>query len=184
VFDLKSAAMQSLRAGIEAIRGVLDCTIDDGATILATLRIPANLSFLQCTVVRIGATLAAIPMSGVDEIVRPEPDQIVGTGSSRVVLIRDGAAALLDGCELFGEPSDSESRPPTPYAVIVSHGGRRVALSCGRAIGAQEIVVRSIDPMPRRLGPISGVGAASDGAAALIVDVPGLVRMVDGCADR
>ncbi len=176
--DLGNAQIEPLRRAAEAIRGVCACSIDDAGCVLVTLRVPTNLAFLYCTVVRIGSTLVAIPMSGIDEIVRPEADQIVGSGSSRAVLIRDGAAALLDGYELFGETS--EPRGATPYAVILSHAGKRVALACGRALGAQEIVVRHMDPMPRRLGPVSGVGAASDGAATLIVDVPALVRMVDG----
>ena len=180
-FDLSNAEIEQLRAAVEAIRGVCTSSIDDAGCVQVTLRVPTNLAFLYCTVVRIGSTLAAIPMSGIDEIVRPDADQIVGSGSSRAVLIRDGAAALLDGYELFGEAS--EPRGATPYAVIVSHGGKRVALACGRALGAQEIVVRHMDPIPRRLGPISGVGAASDGAATLIVDIPALVRMVDGRAN-
>ncbi len=178
VMDVKCADVESLRQTVEAIHGVFVCNADASGHVELTIRVPTNLAFLYCTVIRIGTTLAAIPMSGIDEIVKPEPDQIVGTGGSRVVLIRDGAAALLDGYELFGETN--EPRGTTPYAVVVSHGGRRVAIACQRALGAQEVVVRPIAPVPRRLGPVSGVGAASDGAATLIIDVPGLVRMVEG----
>lgn len=176
--DAKCAEVDSLRQTVEAIHGVFVCNVDASGHVELTLRVPTNLAFLYCTVIRIGTTLAAIPMSGIDEIVKPEPDQIVGTGGLRVVLIRDGAAALLDGYELFGETD--EPRGATPYAVVVSHGGRRVAIACQRALGAQEVVVRPMAPMPHRLGPVSGVGAASDGAATLIIDVPGLVRMVEG----
>lgn len=178
IFDVKCAEVESLRSAVEAIRGVLVCAMDDAGCVEVTLRVPTNLAFLHCTVVRIGSTLAAIPMSCINEIMRPDADQIAGTGASRVLLVRDGAAALLDGFELFGEAD--EERSATPYALIVSHGGKRVALACGRALGAQEVVVRQMDPMPRRLGPISGVGAANDGTATLIIDVPGLVRMVEG----
>lgn len=180
--DVKCDEIGSLRQAVEAIRGVLACNVDASGLVELTLRVPTNLAFLHCTVIRFGTTLAAIPMSGIDQIVKPEADQIVGTGGSRVVLIRDGAAALVDGYELFGEAD--EPRGATPYAVVVSHGGRRVAIACQRALGAQEVVVRPMDPMPRRLGPVSGVGAVGDGAAALIIDVPGLVRMVDGRSEN
>jgi chemotaxis protein histidine kinase CheA len=169
------SALAALRSTVEAIRGAMFVQSDESGRTEVSLRVPANLAFVYCTVIRIGGTLAAIPMSGVDEVIKPEPDQIVDGQSSRALLVREGAAELLDGHALFGD--GTEPKGLLPYAVVVSHDGKRVALACSRALGAQEVVVRPMDPLPRRLGPISGVGASSSGMAALIIDVPALVRM-------
>ncbi len=171
--DAIAAAVGAARSPIESMRGTVAIEQDDAGRATIRVRVPANPVFLHCTLVRIGRTHVAFPIDRVQEVIRPEIDQRTGTPSMPVVMVRSGAAALLDGAATFGD----DTREDHPYAVVVEHAGKRVAVSCSRPVATQEIVVRPMDPMPARGGPISGVGAMLDGSPTLIVDIPALVRL-------
>ena len=173
--DSLDAALVAARAPLESMRATIAIQSDERGHTNIRVRVPANPVFLHCTLVRIGRTHVAFPIDLVCEVVRPEPDQLLEGTSTPVVMLAGGAAALLDGASLFGDGSGiAES---LPYAVVVQHAGRRVALSCSRPVAAMEIVVRPMDPLPATRAPISGVGALPDGSPALIVDIPALIRL-------
>ncbi|MFX6330672.1 chemotaxis protein CheW, partial [Acinetobacter baumannii] len=62
--------------------------------------------------------------------------------------------------------------------IVVAEGdGRRVGLFVDELLGQQQVVIKS---METNYGPVDGVAGATilgDGAVALILDLPGLIRM-------
>ncbi len=64
--------------------------------------------------------------------------------------------------------------------MVVEGEGRRVGLFVDALLGQQQVVIKS---MESNYGPVEGVGGATilgEGTVALILDVPGLIRMAAG----
>jgi chemotaxis protein histidine kinase CheA len=161
------------RDAIEAMAGSMELTADpsEGAAIL--VRVPMNLAFLDAMVVRIGETQCALPTAQIEEVIMPGAGQIVTFGLHRAVQLRRATVPMVDGRVIMSlAPSSEGSR----HAVVVRAGGRRVALSVDRAMGRQEIVVRPMDRTLASAGPIRSAASIADGSAALVLDVPALVR--------
>ncbi len=68
--------------------------------------------------------------------------------------------------------------------MVVEGEGRKVGLFVDDLLGQQQVVIKSLETNFRRVDGVSGATILGDGAVALILDVPGLIRVRDaeaGC---
>jgi two-component system chemotaxis sensor kinase CheA len=61
--------------------------------------------------------------------------------------------------------------------MIVEGDGRRVGLFVDDLLGQQQVVIKSLETNYRRVDGVSGATILGDGSVALILDVPGLIRV-------
>jgi CheY-like chemotaxis protein len=88
--------------------------------------------------------------------------------------VRDEALPLVALHRLLGveTPADSRRLP----AIVLEFGGRRLALTCDRIIGAREIVVKSLGPLLAPIGLYAGATISGAGKVQLILDPATLVH--------
>jgi two-component system chemotaxis sensor kinase CheA len=67
--------------------------------------------------------------------------------------------------------------------VLVEAEGKRAAMFVDELLGQQQVVIKSLETHYRRVEGISGATILGDGRVALILDVPGLLRL-EGDASR
>jgi two-component system chemotaxis sensor kinase CheA len=61
--------------------------------------------------------------------------------------------------------------------MVVEGEGRRCGLFVDDLLGQQQVVIKSLETNFRRVDGVSGATILGDGAVALILDVPGLIRV-------
>jgi two-component system chemotaxis sensor kinase CheA len=61
--------------------------------------------------------------------------------------------------------------------MIVEGDGRRVGLFVDDLHGQQQVVIKSLETNYRRVDGVSGATILGDGSVALILDVPGIIRV-------
>jgi two-component system chemotaxis sensor kinase CheA len=93
-----------------------------------------------------------------------------------VVLVRGEAVPLVRLHRLFGVTTD-RTDPCTGIVVLVEHDGQRAALLGEELLGQQQVVIKSLDTHYRRTDGVMGATIMGDGSVALILDVPGLLRL-------
>jgi two-component system chemotaxis sensor kinase CheA len=151
----------------------VDSVFGTGSTI--TITIPLTVAIMPAMMVRVDHEIYAIPLSNLLEIVKPAPERVSTIQGRPVMRLRDSILPLLSAQDLFGvEP---EQRGPAPFAVVIQHEGRSFGLLVREPIGQQEIVVKPLDEMFDRKGPVSGATVRDDGGVSLIVDVAQLARI-------
>ncbi|WP_291272264.1 chemotaxis protein CheW [Geothrix sp.] len=64
--------------------------------------------------------------------------------------------------------------------VLVESEGRRAAMAVDELLGQQQVVIKSLETHYRRVEGVSGATILGDGRVALILDVPGLLRLEAG----
>lgn len=79
----------------------------------------------------------------------------------------------------LGSGQDGSSRT---LLVLVESEGRRAAMAVDELLGQQQVVIKSLETHYKRVEGISGATILGDGHVALILDVPGLMRMEAGTA--
>jgi two-component system chemotaxis sensor kinase CheA len=61
--------------------------------------------------------------------------------------------------------------------VVVEGDGRRGGLLVDDLVGQQQVVIKSLEANYRRVDGMAGATIMGDGSVALILDVPGLIRL-------
>ena len=61
--------------------------------------------------------------------------------------------------------------------LLVESEGRRAAMAVDELLGQQQVVIKSLETHYKRVEGVSGATILGDGRVALILDVPGLMRL-------
>ncbi|MCZ7626123.1 MAG: chemotaxis protein CheW [Candidatus Methylomirabilis sp.] len=70
--------------------------------------------------------------------------------------------------------------PAQGLLVIVEQEGRRIALLVDELLGQQQVVIKSLETNYRKVPGVSGATILGDGRVAMILDIPGLIRLASG----
>jgi len=92
------------------------------------------------------------------------------------VELRGRSVQLYDLADLLGQAAPP--LPPSAPALIVSAGGRRVAVACDVLVGEEEVVVKPLGPLLGRVAGYLGAAILGDGRIALLLDSVHLARGV------
>ncbi|MGD9692208.1 MAG: chemotaxis protein CheA [Phycisphaerales bacterium] len=170
----RGVGMDVVNTNIQKMKGSVSLRSEKGNGTTVSIAIPLTLAILDAMIVGVGEEEYAIPLSSVVEIVKPRDEQVETIRGGRVMRLRDTVLPLVDGWDAFGNRAGVE-RQETPFAVVLSHGGKSAGLLVSRLIGQREIVVKTLDGSLSSGTAVSGVTVGEDGEASLIVDVARLL---------
>jgi chemosensory pili system protein ChpA (sensor histidine kinase/response regulator) len=182
----RGVGMDVVASEIKQLGGSL--TIDSIAGKGATFRIrlPYTLAVSQAVLVRVADHTFAIPMVGVQGIVRLS----YANYKERVAIARPLVEYAGDDYEIYdldtvlGLPSallDDTAQVPL---LMVRAGDLRVALRVDSLLGGREIVVKPVGPQLARIPGVFGATILGDGAVVVILDVSALLRRAAALRDR
>jgi two-component system chemotaxis sensor kinase CheA len=79
--------------------------------------------------------------------------------------------------EIFNVSSVRHTKLTEGLLVVVEGQGVRCGLFVDDLLGQQQVVIKSLEANYRRIEGVSGATILGDGSVALILDIPGLVRL-------
>ena len=164
----RGVGLDAVQAYARSVGGRLELRSQPGQGLAATLVLPLALAQLEVLLLRRGPDVYGIPIAAVDEVLL-----VTGTQSVQgrpAVPVRGHPVPLADVAAVLGLAAPA--LPGQPAAVIVSAGGRRVAIECDRLIGAEEVVVKPLGRLAQADGCL-GATILGDGRVALLIE-PGL----------
>lgn len=173
----RGVGMDVVRRHIEALNGLIEVSTHVGRGTRFTLRLPLTLATFRGLLVEAAKTVYAIPLSYVQEAVRPEAGAISTILGRPVMNLRGQVMPLLrlsSVCRIGQGEEDPQGE--VEHVVVVNAGDRPVAIAVDALREQQEIVVK---PLGSHLGQTRGVAGASilgDGQVVLILDVATLIK--------
>ncbi len=172
----RGVGMDVVRRSIEALRGevVMDSTPGRGTHI--TLKLPLTLAIIDGLMVQVGTGFFVIPLPMVEECVERTRPEVQRARERNVMEIRGGLVPYLRLRELFGLTG-----PEVAFekVVIVNAGGERMGIGVDHVIGRHQTVIKSLGRTYRDVKGTSGATILGDGAVALILDINGLMHLVE-----
>jgi two-component system chemotaxis sensor kinase CheA len=118
-----------------------------------------------------------LPLLSVVESLRPLPSQLVHiAGNNNLLMVRGEPLPLVHLHRLF-DVETQITDPCNGLVVIVEHQGRKYGVLVDELIGQLQVVMKSLEANYRRVEGVSGATILGDGRVALIIDIPGLVRV-------
>jgi two-component system chemotaxis sensor kinase CheA len=173
----RGVGMDVVRTNIAKLNGTVDLQSQQGVGTTVSIRIPLTVAIMPALMVDIRSSLYAVPISNIQEIVRPEQQQIGQVGGSPVLRLRDSVLPLVNLGDLFDGPSSGDK--PSTIAVIVGLGEKRLGLLVDGLAGQEEVVIKPLDDRWRRSPAICGATVREDGSVSLIIDIAELFKTLD-----
>ena len=184
----RGVGMDIVRRNIEKLNGRVEIDTEVGRGSKFSLHLPLTLTTFRGLLVEANKTLYAIPLSYVQETVRPDAAALHTVTGQRVMNLRGTEMGLLPLSETL-TPDGAETDAAASamdfddcFVVVVKAGEsdneRPVAIAVDAVVDQQEVVVKSLSGYMGRARGIAGASILGDGQVVLILDVPSLIKSV------
>ena len=169
----RGVGMDVVRRNIEDLGGAVDVESEQGKGTTFTIRLPLTLAILDGQLVRVGGEIYIISLTSIVESLQAE-ERLVNTvaGQAEVYTVRGHYIPIIRLHEAFGVEHDGNAQ----MLVIVESDDQRVGLLVDELLDQQQVVIKSLETNFQRVDALAAASILGDGAVALILDVPGLVR--------
>lgn len=173
----RGVGMDVVRNNIRSLGGSVEIATQPGRGTCFTLRLPLTLAILDGLSVQVGEQTYILPLVSIVESVRILPQQVSRpVGSSEMYGLRKEYMPLLRLDELFHVESRSTDLSQG-LLVIVEAEGKKAGLYVDDLLGQQQVVIKNLATHYRKVEGISAATILGDGTVAMILDVPGLIRL-------
>jgi two-component system chemotaxis sensor kinase CheA len=177
----RGVGLDVVREKVERLNGSIEVQSDLGKGTTFSLSVPLSVSTVHCLLLEVGGQTFALPVTGVERIVRVAADQIQRAEGREVVLI-DGRpvvlAALSDVLGLEAPRRGAEPNSKRPVVVLAVQE-RRVALQVDGLARTQELVTKSLPEPLFRVRHIAGAAILGSGRVAMILSSSDLITSVE-----
>ncbi len=182
----RGVGMDVVKTNIEKIGGAVDLISRLGQGTTVKVRIPLTLAIIPGLVITSGGDRFVIPQASLIELVRLEGAE----GAKQVEWIRGAAVCRLRGQLLpllFLNDAlklcEESSRPEVFNIIVLQAEEQRFGLVVDQIEDTQEIVVKPLGKQLKCVPCFAGATIMGDGRVALILDVMGLARHSEICAE-
>jgi two-component system, chemotaxis family, sensor kinase CheA len=174
----RGVGMDVVKKNIQALGGSVEIESQLGVGTTIVVRLPLTLAILDGQTVQVGEEVYIIPLMSIIESIQIDSSMTnLVAGKGETFKLRGEYLPILRLYELFGvEPLYGEDLTDG-LLVVVEGDGRRCGMFVDDLIGQQQVVIKSLETNYRRVEGVSGATILGDGSIALIVDVPGVLRL-------
>ncbi len=173
----RGVGMDVVRRNIQELGGSVEIDSAPGVGTTITIRLPLTLAILDGQTVIVGGENYIIPIISIIESLQIKPDMVsrVG-GQGETFRLREEYIPIIKLHEIFG--FDGPARDlQEGLLVVVEAEGEHVGLFVDDLLGQQQVVIKSLEANYKKIEGFSGATILGDGSVALILDMPGILKL-------
>lgn len=173
----RGVGMDVVKTGITSLNGSIEIDSELGKGTIINIKVPLTLAIMSTLMVRLKEQLFSLPLVNVSEIFHLDLTKTNIMDGKRVVLVRGKTLPLY---YLNNWLVNGESNAPLPkegHVVVVHIGTQKVGFIVDELIGQEEVVIKPLGAMLHGISGLAGATITGDGGIALILDIPGLMKM-------
>lgn len=128
--------------------------------------------------IAVGDETFIVPLGSIIESIKIN-DKMVNrvAGKGETFRLRDEYLPIVRMHHVFNVKSAKATKLTEGLLVVVDGQGVRCGLFVDDLLGQQQVVIKSLEANYRRVEGVSSATILGDGSVALILDIPGLVRL-------
>lgn len=173
----RGVGMDVVKTSITSLNGSIEIDSKLGEGTIINIKVPLTLAIMSTLMVRLKDQLFSLPLVNVNEIFHLDLTKTNIMDGKRVVLVRGKTLPLY---YLNNWLVNGESNAPLPdegHVVVVHIGTQKVGFIVDELIGQEEVVIKPLGAMLHGISGLAGATITGDGGIALILDIPGLMKM-------
>lgn len=174
----RGVGMDVVRRNIQALGGNIEIISELGKGSTIAIHLPLTLAILDGQSVAVGDETYIVPLVSIIEsinITEKMLNRVAGKGET--FRLRGDYLPIVRMHEIFAVKSVKARKLTEGLMVVVEGQGLRCGLFVDDLLGQQQVVIKSLEANYRRVEGVSGATILGDGSVALILDIPGLVRL-------
>lgn len=171
----RGVGMDVVKSMITKLNGSIDIHSVLGEGTRMSIRVPLTLAILPTLMVAFDEDNYAIPLTSVQEIFDFDPKKTNKIDGQMMVRLRERSIPLYFLSEWLAPEKQKESYEDDKV-VIVSVGNQRVGLVVEQVNGQEEVVIKPLGMMLKRISGYAGATITGNGSIALILDLPGVIQ--------
>lgn len=173
----RGVGMDVVRKNITSLGGAVEVESVSGQGSKFTIRLPLTLAIMDGQTIRVANERYILPLiSIIESLVIKVDDVKLVSGKGELYPLRDEYVPIIRLYDVFNiEPKVSKLEDG--LLVVVDNGGQKVGLFVDDLESQQQVVIKSLETNYRKVIGISGATIMGDGTVALILDVPGLMKL-------
>jgi len=174
----RGVGMDVVRRNIQALGGDIEILSELGKGSTIAIHLPLTLAILDGQSIAVGDETYILPLGSIIESLHIKEDRINRVaGKGETFLLRGQYLPIVRIHEIFKVPGAKTTKLTEGLIVVVEGQGVRCGLFVDDLLGQQQVVIKSLEANYRRIEGVSGATILGDGSVALILDIPGLVRL-------
>jgi two-component system, chemotaxis family, sensor kinase CheA len=174
----RGVGMDVVRRNIQSLGGHIEINSEWGKGSVIAIHLPLTLAILDGQSIAVGSETYIVPLVSIIESVNVTDkmlNRVVGKGET--FRLRDEFLPIIRMHEIFSANTGAATKLDEGLVVVVEGQGIRCGLFVDDLLGQQQVVIKSLEANYRRVEGVSGATILGDGSVALILDIPGLVRL-------
>ena len=177
----RGVGLDVVKNKMEALAGRLDfeTKLQEGSRFILTL--PLTLAIIKAMLVKVSNEIFAIPLMSIRETIKIDQKDLKLIKNFEVIRVRDEVIPIIRLDKELGILKAPEALSPEEETqdeklcvVIVEYGAKSLGLLVNRVLAEQDIVVKPLGSMVKRIKGITGATILADGRVALILDIMSL----------
>jgi two-component system chemotaxis sensor kinase CheA len=173
----RGVGMDVVKRNIQSLGGQVKVSSELGKGSSFSVNLPLTLAILDGQLVRIGSEIYIIPLITIVESLQTRKELINRVSGDMVLYrLRENNVPVLPIYKLFNIPADSENIEHA-LLVVVEAEGHKVGLMVDDLLAQQQVVIKSLADNYQQVQGVSGATILGDGSVAMILDIPGLIKM-------
>ncbi len=171
----RGVGMDVVRRNIEALRGTVTLSSEEGRGSRVEIRLPLTLAIIDGFLIGVGSSRFILPLDAVVEVIenRPTVSQLDSNGRG-VVELRGQVLPVVSLRCLYALDG---ATPERSSVVVLRAGNRRYGVMVDQLLGQHQTVIKPLGRMFRSLRGMSGSSILGNGEVALIFDVNSLGQL-------
>lgn len=165
----RGVGMDVVMSTIKGLQGSIDIQTKKGQGTTLLLKIPLTLAVVRVLLFETGSQLLAFPMTNVDEILTISRDEIETVGAKMLYHLRSEVISLVPLSDILNTQQPVFFKEEIPV-IILSDGVKKVGLVVDALLGRQEIVIKNLGNLLKKVPFIMGCTILSDRRLVIILN--------------
>ena len=173
----RGVGMDVVKTGITKLNGSVEIDSELGKGSCLSIKVPLTLAIMSTLMVRLEDRLFALPLVNVNEIFHLDLTKTNVVDGQQVVVVREKTIPLFYLNRWLVKGQSGSELPEQGHVVVVHVGTQTIGFVVDELIGQEEVVIKPFGALLHGVSGLSGATITGDGGIAIIIDVPGLIKM-------
>lgn len=176
----RGVGLDVVRSEMDSLKGLVWLESKLGCGTKVTLELPITLAYTHVLLMETGKAVYGLPCSSVRRITEVSADQIRTLQGRESVELEGQSASVARLDQLLGTARAGVLRASRWPALLMGPQERPTVLLVDRVIGDENVIVKPMGPLLRRVPSVSGGIILGDGKVVLLLSAPVLLETARG----